>query len=281
VDFAAYRATEADETFSYTKLSHEAPGSTIDELDGVDDAIVKVAHAASAKPNDLRLSGMKLSALVLQFEIESREALAPHADFMVNHGAAMPDMTSSAMRSINGMLGYVDQRVKRSDATAKGLLLGSNMRRTALQLLADASSPARTTIASALVMKASTSFQDASATRVDAIVAAPKTSAKLALPYLADRYDAYRTLLQTQPLCNAKTSSWREAGCEPLRAKYKDAATYLTITLPSQIKAGLEAMKNQGVEQALIDRAQKKLDAGDIKGAALVHDALLREVEGT
>jgi hypothetical protein len=35
---------------------------------------------------------------------------------MATHGAATADMTSDALRSINAMLGYVQQRVKRSDA---------------------------------------------------------------------------------------------------------------------------------------------------------------------
>ena len=40
-------------------------------------------------------------------------------------------------------------------------------------------------------------------------------------------------------------------------------------------------MKAAGVEAALLDAAKAKLDAGDIKAAAILHDAALRQAEGT
>ncbi|MBK9259486.1 MAG: hypothetical protein IPM54_06570 [Polyangiaceae bacterium] len=243
--------------------------------------MVDAAHTASAKPNELLVAGMKLSAQILQFEKTSREAISPHVDFMSSHGAVVPDMTSGALRSIHAMLGYAQQRVARSDATAKGLLLGVSMRRQALQLLADAPSPARMTIANALLAKASTNFANAAQVRVDAIAVAMSTSGKLGLPYLAKRYDEFAALLQMAPLCNTATSSWREAGCASMRPKLKDATTYLKKTLPAEIAQGLVVMKNQGIDTAVITRVQKKLDAGDIKGAALAHDELLRSTEGT
>jgi hypothetical protein len=280
-DFVPYRATEAQETLLYTQISHEASGAGLDALDGVETAIVNAAHAASAKPNELLVSGMKLSAQVLQFEKTTREAISPHEDFMSTHGAAIPDMSSGALRSIHGMLGYVQQRVARSDATAKGLLLGVGMRRQALQLLANAPSPARMTIANALLAKASTKFESAAQARVAAMAAATSTSGKLGLSYLAKPYDDFAALLQMAPLCDATTSSWRETGCASMRPKFKDAAKYLKVTLPAEIAQGLAVMKNNGVDPVVIDKVQQKLSAGDIKGAALAHDALLRTTEGT
>ena len=67
-------------------------------------------------------SQTELAAEIQQFEFASQTAIGPHADFLATHGAALPDMTSSALRSLNAMLGYVQQRVARSDATATSLL---------------------------------------------------------------------------------------------------------------------------------------------------------------
>jgi len=83
-----------------------------------------------------------------------------------------------------------------------------------------------------------------------------------------------------QPLCDPASSSWREAGCTPLRDSFEGAATSLKTTLPSQISTGLTAMKAAGVDAALLDAAKGKLEAGDIKAAAILHDAALRGVEG-
>jgi hypothetical protein len=49
--------------------------------------------------------------------------------------------------------------------------------------------------------------------------------------------------------------------------------------LPSLIATGISTMKLQGADAALLDAAQAKLDAGDVKGAAILHDAALRGVE--
>lgn len=40
-------------------------------------------------------------------------------------------------------------------------------------------------------------------------------------------------------------------------------------------------MKAAGVDAALLDAAKAKLDAGDLKAAAVLHDAALRISEGT
>jgi hypothetical protein len=40
-------------------------------------------------------------------------------------------------------------------------------------------------------------------------------------------------------------------------------------------------MKTKGFDTTLLDLAKAKLDAGDIKGAAVLHDAALRSAEGT
>ena len=279
-DFIAYRATEADETNLYTRWSQEASGSDLDALDDVESAIAQVARNASAQPNEFLLSGMQLTAEILQFESNSRNALAPHTDFMTAHGARMPDLSSGALRSIHAMLGYTQQRVTRSDATAKSLLLGVNMRRQALHLLANAPAPLRTTITNDLLAKASTSFATSAQVRVDAL-ATISMSNPLGLPYLAPRYDEFAAVLQMAPLCNATTSSWRESGCASLRPKFKDASKYLKVTLPAEISQGLTTMRNQCVDPVLIDKVQDKLKAGDIKGAALAHDVLLRSTEGT
>ena len=66
-----------------------------------------------------------------------------------------------------------------------------------------------------------------------------------------------------------------------MRPKFKEAGNYLKTTLPTEITQGLTVLKNQGVDAKAIEKAQQKLDAGDIKGAAMAHDELLRSTEGT
>jgi hypothetical protein len=278
-DFLAYRATEAAETLLYTQWSHEISAATLAELPGVENEVLEVAQKASAKPNELLMSGMKLTAEILQFDKTTREALLLHETILIENGARMPDFSSSALRSVHAMLGYAQQRVARSDATAKSLLLGAAMRRNALQLLANADSPARATIAQALLGKASTSFAQSADLQVDAIKNVQMS--KLGVPYLAHRYDERAALLQMAPLCNATSSSWRETGCASMRPKFKDAGMYLKVTLPAEIKQGLTFLKNQGVDAVMIEKVQERLNNGDIKGAAMAHDVLLQSTEGT
>jgi hypothetical protein len=279
-EFTAYRATESTETTAYTTLATSASNATLAGLDAVDVSILDAAHSASAKPNELLVAGMKLSAQILQFENTSREAIAPHSDFMSTNGTSIPDMSSWALRSILAILGYTQQRVARSDATAKGLLLGTGMRRQALQLLANAPSPARATIAKTLLANASTKFDDITRVRTD-VMAAISMNSQLGLPYLAKRYDDFAALLQMVPLCNVASASWRETGCVSMRPKFEDAIQYLKVTLPAEISQGLTVMKTKGVDPVVIQKVQQKLNAGELKGAALAYDVLLNSLEGT
>ncbi|NUQ78543.1 MAG: hypothetical protein HUU21_33865 [Polyangiaceae bacterium] len=151
---------------------------------------------------DLTSAAIKLSAQIQQFEIASQEALEPHADFMATHGAAMPDMTSAAQRSLNAMLGYIQRRVARSDATATALVIGVGTRRKALQMLAGSSDAARAQIASAKLEKASSVFVGTSDAHVSAMKTALPINKNLGRPYLAKRYDELTKILQMQPLPN-------------------------------------------------------------------------------
>jgi hypothetical protein len=66
-----------------------------------------------------------------------------------------------------------------------------------------------------------------------------------------------------------------------LADNWKAMAADLKTTLPAEITKGIAAMRAKGVDGALLDAAQAKLDAGDVKGAAIVYDAALRGAEGT
>jgi hypothetical protein len=188
-------------------------------------------------------------------------------------------MTSSALRSLSAMLGYVQQRVARSDATAMSLLAGVALRRQALVLLQ--TNPLKgETVAAALQFKAASAFSKTASERVAALGKPPVASATLNLPYLAARYDQLTALLQMQPLCDPSSSGWREAGCASLRPSFQAAEASLSTTLPMLITTGLSTMRAKGMDAALLDAAQAKLDAGDVKAAAVLHDAALRSVEG-
>lgn len=134
--FVAYRDTEPSETQGYASLSQQASSASLANLGAVEQAIVSTAQSASSQPSALAMSAIQLSAQIQAFETAMGKALAPHEAFFATHGAAMPDMTSSSLRSVHAMLGYVKQRVARSDATATMLLAGCAMRRKALEMLA-------------------------------------------------------------------------------------------------------------------------------------------------
>ncbi len=280
VDFVAYRKTEPVGTATYIKLAADASKAALDALDEMEQTILETAQATSAAPRDFALRAMKLAAQIQQFEITSQEALAPHADFMATHGAANPDMTSAAMRSINAMLGYVERRIARSDRAAISLLFGVVMRRQALVLLGE-TQPVRDQVAEAKLTKAEATFYESAKAQVLAFEKAPPQGVKFSLPYLAKRYDEITAFLQMRALCELPSSSWREAGCAAMRPHFKAAATFRATTFPGLIQTGLSTMRAQGVGSGLLDAAGAKLAAGDVKGAAVLHDAALRGAEGT
>jgi hypothetical protein len=139
----------------------------------------------------------------------------------------------------------------------------------------------RDQIAKALLQKASTMFAASATERVAAIASALPTSATLKLPYVAHRYDMLTTLVQLEPLCDPSSSSWREAGCVALRKSFPAAKAARTTEIPGLITAGILGMRQKNIDPALLDAAQAKLDAGNIKAAAILHDAALRGTEGT
>ncbi|TKC96416.1 hypothetical protein [Polyangium fumosum] len=225
-EYSSYRATEAAETEAYEKLADEASTTTLDTIDGVEQAILSAAKAASAKPNDLVLHAFELSAEILQFDLTSEEAIAPHTEFMAAHGAAMPDMTSGAQRSIHAMLGYVEQRVKRSDKTATSLVTGLVLRRHALALLGAGPVAGEDAMASRSV-KASAAFQADTGALLAQLDEAGATGSALASPDAAKRRRTLKRLLQLKPLCAEGSSSFREAACKPLRQRFAAMAAEL------------------------------------------------------
>jgi hypothetical protein len=178
------------------------------------------------------------------------------------------------------MLGYIGQRVKRSDATAKALLSNIVLRRQALALLGGAQ-PARAEAMQARAARASTAFEASMTERIGVLAEGKATNATLGLPYLVKRYDALRGLLQLQPLCANASASWRGAGCKLFGDDIKSMTTELQSTIPAQIAAGIGVMRQNGCDAALLDAAQEKLDSGDVRGAAMAYDAALRGAEGT
>jgi hypothetical protein len=139
----------------------------------------------------------------------------------------------------------------------------------------------RDAIAQALLVKASTAFNATAAARLASLAAALPTSESLKLPYLARRYDDLTALVQMEPLCDPSSSGWREAGCVPLRKQITGAKAALKSDLPALITAAITLMRAKGVDAALLDAAQTKLAQGDVKGAAILHDAALRGTEAT
>ena len=277
--FSAYRATEAMETAMYATLAQQASQSTLATLPDIEQAILAAAKDASGKPVELSSKAMKLSAELQVFEVASQGAIAPHTDFLATHGAVLPDMTSRARRSLNAMLGYIKQRVARSDAAATSLLNGAAARHQALVLLG-AGPGMSAQVAQKKLLAAAQTFKDTSTARVDALSASPSMSKTMSLPYLAHRYDQLTALLQMQPLCDPAFSSWREAGCASLRAKFSAAEAERKTTLPALVTTGIAAMRVKGVDKPLLDAAQGKLDSGDVKGAAILYDAAVRIAEG-
>ncbi|MGK3988289.1 hypothetical protein WME99_34930 [Sorangium sp. So ce136] len=278
--FAAYRATEAAETAAYAALSEQASRSDIEGLDGVEQAVLAAAREASRAPNELAAEAMALSAELQVLAASFDEAMAPHREFLATHGAVLPDMTSGALRSLSAMLGYAQRRVARSDATATALLGGIALRRQALRVLR-MDEGAREAIARSRTRTASQTFVERARAQVAALSVAPPVSAKLGLPLLAERCGELSALVQMRPLCEAAGSSWREAGCAALRERFDAAEAELRTGLPRKIAAGLAMLREKGMAAAALDKAQARLDAGDVKGAAIAYDAAVRGAEGT
>ncbi|WP_437732519.1 hypothetical protein [Sorangium sp. So ce1335] len=278
--FADYRATEAAETAAYAALSAEASRSGIDGLDGVEQAVLAAAREASRASGELAAEIMTLSAELGALAVSFEEALAPHREVLATHGAVVPDMTSGALRSLGAMLGYAQRRVARSDATATALLGGIALRRQALRAL-QGDEGAREAIARSRSERASERFGEAARARAEVLSSAPPVSEKLGLPLLAERYGELLALVQMRPLCEAAEASWREAGCAALRGKLDAAEAELRTDLPKKIAAGLSALREKGMAAAALDAAQARLDAGDVKGAAIAYDAAVRGAEGT
>ncbi|WP_437287346.1 hypothetical protein [Sorangium sp. So ce406] len=278
--FADYRATEAAETAAYAALSAEASRSGVEGLDGAEQAVLAAAREASRAPSELAAEIMTLSAELQALAVSFAEALAPHREVLATHGAVVPDMTSGALRSLGAMLGYAQRRVARSDATATALLGGIALRRQALRVL-QGDEGAREAIARSRSERASERFREVARARAAALSAAPPVSEKLGLPLLAARYGELLALVQMRPLCEAAGASWREAGCAELRARFDAAEAELRTELPRKIAAGLSALREKGMAAAALDAAQARLDAGDVKGAAIAYDAAVRGAEGT
>ncbi|WP_437733370.1 hypothetical protein [Sorangium sp. So ce1335] len=280
VRFADYRGTEAAETAAYAALSAEASRSGIDGLDGAEQAVLAAARDASRAPTELAAEIVTLSAELQALAASFEEAIAPHKEVLTTHGAAAPDMTSGALRSLGAMLGYARRRVARSDATATALLGGIALRRQAIRVL-QGDEGAREAIARSRIERASERFREAARARAEALSAAPPVSEKLGLPLLAERCGALLSLAQMRPLCEATGASWREAGCAELRGKFDATEAELRTGLPKKIAAGLAALREKGMAAAALDAAQARLDAGDVKGAAIAYDAAVRGAEGT
>ncbi|WP_437875819.1 hypothetical protein [Sorangium sp. So ce513] len=278
--FADYRATEAAEMAAYAALSAEASRSGIDALGGVEQAVLAAAREASRAPNEIAAEIMTLSAELQALAVSFEEALSPHKEVLATHGAVVPDMTSGALRSLGAMLGYAQRRVARSDATATALLGGIALRRQALRVL-QGDEGARSAIARSRSERASERFREGARARAEALSSAPPVSEKLGLPLLAARYGELLALVQMRPLCEAADASWREAGCAALRGKLDAAEEELRTDLPKQIAAGLAALREKGMAAAALDAAQARLDAGDVRGAAIAYDAAVRGAEGT
>ncbi|AUX43917.1 hypothetical protein SOCE26_053730 [Sorangium cellulosum] len=278
--FAAYRATEAAETAAYAALSEQASRSDSEGLDGVQQAVLEAAREASRAPNELAAEVMALAAELQVFAGSFEEAMAPHREFLATHGAVLPDMTSGALRSLSAMLGYAQRRVARSDATATALLGGIALRREALRVL-QMDEGAREAIARSRIRKASETFKERAQVRAEALSAAPPVSERLGLPLLAERCGELTALVQMRPLCEAAGASWREAGCAALRERFDAAEAELRTGLPRKIAAGLEELREKGMAAAALDAAEARLEAGDVKGAAIAYDAAVRGAEGT
>ncbi|KYF66892.1 hypothetical protein BE11_48385 [Sorangium cellulosum] len=278
--FADYRTTEAAETAAYAALSEQASRSGIDGLDGAEQAVLAAAREASRAPNELAAEIVTLSAELQALAVSFEGAIAPHKEVLATHGAVVPDMTSGALRSLGAMLGYARRRVARSDATATALLGGIALRRQALRVV-QGNEGAREAIARSRSERASERFREVARARSAALSSAPPVSEKLGLPLLAARYGELLALVQMRPLCEAAGSSWREAGCAELRGKLDAAEAELRTGLPRKIAAGLSVLREKGMAAAALDAVQAKLDAGDVKGAAIAYDAAVSSAEGT
>ena len=278
--FNAYRSTEAGEIASYTKYSQDGASSTLDTMPAVQDEIIQLNQTVSGPPDQFIVDAMRLRALIAAEAARYQAQLAPYADYLARTGTRRPDLTSGATRSLDNMVAYVQGRRDRNDALATQLLDQLSLRRQALIQVATSQATQATT-AQAELLAASGAFLDNATQKTTTLWAAPAKSTKLKLPYLAARYDAFTAFMQLQSLCaTGVTGTWRESGCNALNQQFPSAQTYLQKTIPGLIKIGVMLMSGKGPSAATLSDITAKLNAGNVKGAAVAYDEAVQVSDG-
>jgi hypothetical protein len=278
--FTAYRATEAAELATYATYSSAGATTTLTTMPAVEQEILSYNQQLGPIPDQFIADATGLRMSIASAGAQFAAQLDTYTAFMNQFGMNRPDLTSSAIHSLDNMIAYVEDRRQRNDAVATRLLDDLTLRRQALILIAT-SQATQATIAQAELLSASTTFLNNATQQISALWAAPPTSTKLKLPYLAARYDLFTAFLQLQPLCaTGATGSWRETGCNSLNQQFASAQAYQTTTLPGQIKIGVMLMTGSAAPAALLSDITAKLAAGNVKGAAAEYDEALLASDG-
>ncbi|HVJ92504.1 MAG TPA: hypothetical protein VM580_22035, partial [Labilithrix sp.] len=278
-DFKAYRDSEPAATAQLIALAEQSSQTTLATVAELEQHIATFSREESTKPDDLVLRSMRLAAALRAHTAELTAMLGPHRDFMKEHGAEVPDMTSAAVASLDKMVAYCQQRRSRTDEHIVTLSKGLAARREALVGMA-VDETTRETFANAGLLKASAIFLDESNQRIAALWRTPPKSTTMNLPYLTQRYDDITAFLQLEPLCSAATADWRETGCIALRRHFATARSYQKATIPILIRAANGPLRTHGAPASALDEALVKLTAGDVKAAVVAYDEALRASEG-
>jgi hypothetical protein len=278
--YKTYRASEAAAIAGYTRLSQSAAVADLPGVPTVQSQLIAFNQTENDAPSSLIEDATKLRMTLGMAASTVAKQLAPYAEASARIGLRTPDLWSAGIQSLDGMVAYAQTRRRRNNELATRLLDELAQRRQALVLVAT-DLATRDTKAKAALLAASKTFLDSATAQTAALWKLPPTSTKLQLPFLAAQFDQFTQFMQLQSLCSvgAKTT-WRESGCNALGQQFSRAQTYLTKTIPGQIKLGLLQLPAAGVSPAVIQGIRAKLTAGDVKAAALAYDAALQTTDG-
>ncbi|RKH36532.1 hypothetical protein D7Y13_00265 [Corallococcus praedator] len=281
--FSAYKATEAATTAKLHALASQGSAADLQGLVTVQLDAVDLAHQESAESSAIAMEAVRLRVLLAELQEDYVEQLAPHKDFIARRGLRMGDLVDGELEMLGGIEGYAGSRLRKVLTGVDTLLEGMKQRRDALIGL-EANAATRQALADAAFLTASQRFLDDVTSRSTKLWQVAPRSTVLKLSLLAEKFDQMDAYLQFEPACappQAGQRSWREAGCVAMRRDFSRVRSWMTSTLPGTLRINVAMMRQAGtVPAALLTDVEAKLATGQLKTAAMVHDAALRVSDG-
>ncbi|NMO20262.1 hypothetical protein HPC49_22685 [Pyxidicoccus fallax] len=281
--FRTYKGTESATTAELHALATQGSAANLQGLVTVQLDAVALAQQESGEASELVLEAMRLRTRLALLQEEYLEQLEPLQEFIAQRGLHMGDLVRGELQMLGGIEGYCDSRRRKVLSAVDRLLEGMKQRRDALIGL-EANEATRQALADAAFLTASQRFLDDVTARSTQLWQVAPKSTRLKLSFLSAKYDQMESYLQFEPACAPPQDgarSWREAGCVAMRRDFSRVRTWMTSTLPGTLRLNVSMMRSAGgVPAALLTDVEAKLAAGQLKAAAVAHDAALNVSDG-